>query len=71
MNTVTTWLALSHRFICAQSALMIMPENPRKPRLVYGNFGNFCEAFLSRNFACAKFLENKILVKWRNHFVDY
>ena len=34
---------------------------------VYCKFGNFCECFLfSRNFADAKFHENKTLGKWRN-----
>ena len=39
----------------------------------YGKFGNFREGFIfarvlfSRNFAYAKFRENKILAKWRHH----
>ena len=31
----------------------------------------FGRVLFSRNFAYAKFRENKILAKWRNHSVDY
>ena len=31
----------------------------------------FARNLFSGNFAYAKFRENKILPKWRNHFVDY
>ena len=31
----------------------------------------FARILFSRNFAYAKFRENKILAKWRNHFVVY
>ena len=31
----------------------------------------FARVSFSRNFANAKFRENKILAKWRNHSVDY
>ena len=31
------------------------------------NFGNFREVLFSRNFSHAKFRENKIIAKWRNH----
>ena len=34
----------------------------------YCKFGKFHEGFI---FAHAKFRENKILAKWRNHSVDY
>ena len=31
----------------------------------------FARVLFTRNFAYAKFRENKILAKWRNHSVDY
>ena len=31
----------------------------------------FARVLFSRNFAYAKFRENKILAKWRNHSVNY
>ena len=43
----------------------------------YCKFGNFRESFIfarvlfSRNFAYAKFRENKILTNWRNHSVIF
>ena len=37
----------------------------------YCKFGNFREGFISRNFAYAKFRENKILTNGRNHSVVY
>ena len=39
--------------------------------IMYCKFRNFCEVIFSRNFAYAKFHENKILAKWLNHSVDY
>ena len=35
----------------------------------YCKYGNFREGFISRNFADAKFRENKALAKWRNHYI--
>ena len=33
----------------------------------YCKFGSFREVLFSRNFSHAKFRENKIIAKWRNH----
>ena len=38
---------------------------------VYCKFGSFREVLFSRNFIHAKFRENKIIAKWRNHSVVY
>ena len=35
----------------------------------YCKFGSFREVLFSRNFSHAKFRENKIITKWRNHSV--
>ena len=35
----------------------------------YCKFGSFREVLFSRNFSHAKFRENKIIAKWRNHYV--
>ena len=37
----------------------------------YCKFGSFREVLFSRNFSHAKFRENKIIAKWRNHSVVY
>ena len=34
-------------------------------------FGNIRDGLFSRNFAYAKFRENRILAKWQNHSVIY
>ena len=39
--------------------------------IVYCKFKNFVRALFSRNFAYAKFCENKILMNWINHSVVY
>ena len=40
-------------------------------KMAYCKFGNFREGLISRNFADAKFCENKALTKWQKRFVLY
>ena len=48
----------------------MLPKTPMK-KLDTVNPEIFARVLFSRNFAYAKFSENKILAKWRNHSVVY
>ena len=42
-----------------------------KPKIITVNSEIFARTLFSRNFANAKFRENKTLAKWQNHSVVY
>ena len=69
---IVVWLFLAVPWVCLQFVIVLFPDHTHFfVLLAYCKFGNFREGLFSRNFAYAKFRENKILAKCRNHYVVY
>ena len=79
-NSKRQTFQLRHIFLCAK-ILIILPDSSSTSFMVPFKFTKlglntvnsevFGRCLFSRNFAYAKFHENKYLPKWRNHSVVY
>ena len=52
-------------------AYIIEQGHEKNNNMATVNLKIFARILFSQNFAYAKFRENKILLKWRDHSVDY